>query len=319
MDNRKQSLDKPTKKRERDTSRESPEERRANRERANLRNLRRYTQKEEDTHIFTDDNSKGFRVKYNKQTKECSVTDIYGHSIPISTDGMVPQNNSEHYLAVYDRITQAITIYDTQNGGISLTSHIDHVDGLHLTSSSPQSTQDIPDLNQTLNQSSSQQEVPSNSQGESQDNSPHQRKNKGKSRVVELSTNAQMTTDENHAQQLVIEEELNYHLRQNTGTSYIEHNNMRVDYSQFAETKDSSQERPRTYDAWLQTDEGKDPNNFKPVRSPGRNDPQGGHIYGYNVKDFEDFRQKTTMDQRPPDDQIKKGPLDKVIYGQQKG
>ena len=136
---------------------------------------------------------------------------------------------------------------------------------------------------------------------------------------------------QSHQQQ----KELDYLTQTHTGTSYINLGDSRIEYTDLIETehdtliqaptddpseclKSPTQEHnpasgPCTYEEWKNTVEGQDPQ-LKPVQSP-----EGGHIYGYNPKDFSDFKKKTKMEGRPPKDQIQQGPLDQVVSGSQKG
>jgi len=77
---------------------------------------------------------------------------------------------------------------------------------------------------------------------------------------------------------------------------------------------------PRTYEEWLKTSEGQDPNKkYKPVRSPGIGNPnKEGQIYGYDLKNPEEFLEKTKMSERHIDDQITPKQLKSLIHGQQK-
>ena len=136
---------------------------------------------------------------------------------------------------------------------------------------------------------------------------------------------------QSHQQQ----KELDYLTQTHTGTSYINLGDSRIEYTDLIETehdtliqaptddpseclKSPTQEHnpasgPCTYEEWKNTVEGQDPQ-LKPVQSP-----EGGHIYGYNPRDFSDFKKKTKMEGRPPKDQIQQGPLDQVVSGSQKG
>ena len=76
-------------------------------------------------------------------------------------------------------------------------------------------------------------------------------------------------------------------------------------------SKKNDAERPRTYEEWKKTEEGKNLT-FEPVQSPG------GQIYGYDKKDFEGFKRKTKMELRPSEDQIQAKQLNNVVTGRQK-